>query len=208
MRRKRFCALALAAGLLVWSVIAPKMRGHPIPHALLGAVLAAGTKAPLGLRGPASSRGLRLGSAVAAAITTVVAASTALAPVRAGMAARAMPDSALRWLLVGIPIGTVWSEEAVYRAALGGVAADAFGPTGGRMLQSVTFGLSHIPDARSSGLPVVPTVAVTAAAGWAFAWLYARTGSLIAPMLAHGAVNEAGAVAALAVQHIGSADDR
>ena len=33
-----------------------------------------------------------------------------------------------------------------------------------------------------------------------FGWLYDRTGSLAAPMLAHLAVNEAGAVAALAVE--------
>jgi membrane protease YdiL (CAAX protease family) len=31
-------------------------------------------------------------------------------------------------------------------------------------------------------------------------WLYARSGSLAAPMLVHLAINEAGAVAALAVQ--------
>ena len=94
----------------------------------------------------------------------------------------------------------MWSEEAAYRAALGTVAADAFGPTGGRLLQSAAFGLSHIADARGTGEPVVPTVLVTGAAGWLFAWLYERSGSLIAPMLAHLAVNEAGAVAALAVQ--------
>jgi uncharacterized protein len=60
--------------------------------------------------------------------------------------------------------------------------------------------LSHIADARSTGKPVVPTVLVTGLAGWVFGWLYERSGSLIAPMLAHLAVNEAGAVAALAVQ--------
>lgn len=39
-----------------------------------------------------------------------------------------------------------------------------------------------------------------AAAGWVFGVLAERSGSLLAPMLAHLAVNEAGAVAALAVQ--------
>ena len=47
------------------------------------------------------------------------------------------------------------------------------------------------------------TVLVTGVAGWAFAWLYERSGSLLAPMLAHLAINEAGAVAALAVQRAG-----
>ena len=88
-----------------------------------------------------------------------------------------------------------------YRAALGTVAAEAFGPTAGRLLQSAAFGLSHIADARTTGEPIVPTVLVTGLAGWVFGWVYERSGSLIAPMLAHLAVNEAGAVAALAVQN-------
>jgi membrane protease YdiL (CAAX protease family) len=124
--------------------------------------------------------------------------------VRTAMAERELPDAAARWLLLGIPLGTVWSEETAYRAALGAVAADGFGPAGGRLVQSAVFGLSHIADARSTGVPVVPTVLATGAAGWLFAWLYERSGSLVAPMLAHLAVNEAGAVAALAVQRLGS----
>jgi membrane protease YdiL (CAAX protease family) len=112
-----------------------------------------------------------------------------------------LPDGILRWLLLGIPLGTIWSEEAAYRGALGTVAADAFGTTGGRFVQAAAFGLSHVADARSTGEPVVPTVLVTGVAGWVFGWLYERSGSLIAPMLAHLAINEAGAVAALAVQN-------
>ena len=103
--------------------------------------------------------------------------------------------------MLRIPVGTVWSEEAAYRAALGTVAADAFGPTGGRLSQAAAFGLSHIADARSTGEPVVGTVLVTGVAGWIFALLWERSGSLAAPMLAHLAINEAGAVAALAVQN-------
>ena len=97
----------------------------------------------------------------------------------------------------------MWSEEAAFRAALGTVAAGAFGPTGGRLLQSSAFGLSHIDDARSAGEPVIGTVLVTAVAGWFFALLRERSGSLAAPMLAHLAINEAGAVAALALQGAG-----
>jgi len=44
---------------------------------------------------------------------------------------------------------------------------------------------------------------VTGVAGWVFGWLAERSGSVLAPMLAHLAVNEAGAVAALAVQRRG-----
>ena len=41
---------------------------------------------------------------------------------------------------------------------------------------------------------------MTGLAGWVFGWLAERSGSLLAPVLAHLAINEAGAVAALAVQ--------
>jgi membrane protease YdiL (CAAX protease family) len=107
----------------------------------------------------------------------------------------------LVWLVVRIPIGTVWSEEAAFRGALGTVAAQAFGSWWGRILQASAFGLSHVADARGAGDSVIGTVLVTGAAGWAFGWLYDHTGSLAAPMLAHLAINEAGAVAALVVEN-------
>jgi uncharacterized protein len=203
---KRIRALALAAGLVAWSLVVPRLpsRWHPLPHAVVGTALAILAGAPLGLRPPALWSGLRLGLAAAAPVALGVAAGTKLAPVRETMAGRELPHAAVRWLVLGIPLGTVWSEEAAYRAALGTVAAQGFGPAGGRLLQSAAFGLSHIADARSTGEPVVPTVLATGVAGWLFAWLYERSSSLSAPMLAHLAVNEAGAIGALAVQRIGS----
>ena len=69
-----------------------------------------------------------------------------------------------------------------------------------RLLQAAVFGLWHIPDARNEGESIIGTVVVTALAGWAFGWLAERSGSLLAPVLAHLAINEAGAVATLAVQ--------
>lgn len=201
MRTKKVRALGLAAILVAWSLVAPRLpsRWHPIPHAGVGAALAALTRAPVGFRHPGS--GLRFGLGAAAPVVLGVSAATALPRVRQQMADRDLPDGAWQWLLLGIPLGTVWSEEAAFRGALGTVAADAFGTTGGRFLQATAFGLSHIADARSTGEPIVPTVLVTGLAGWVFGWLYERSASLIAPMLAHLAINEAGAVAALTVQN-------
>ena len=196
-------ALTLAAALVGWNaLVVPRIppRSHPLVHAAIGAGLVAITNAPLGLRPPAVWSGLRLGLAAAASVAAGVAATTAFPRVRAAMAERELPDPAGRWLAFRIPLGTVWSEEAAFRAALGILAADAFGPTGGRLLQATAFGLSHIADARSTGEPVTGTVLVTGAAGWLFGWLRQRSGSLAAPMLAHLAINEAGAVAALTVQ--------
>ncbi|MFI5510110.1 lysostaphin resistance A-like protein [Mycobacterium sp. NPDC051804] len=201
MRTNRIKAVGLAALLVTWSLVAPRLpsRWHPVPHAIVGAGLAALTRAPVGFRHPGP--GLRFGLGSTVPVVFGVAAATAVPRVREDMAGRELPDGALRWLLVGIPLGTVWSEEAAFRGALGTLAAEAFGPTGGRFLQAAAFGFSHVADARSTGEPVVPTVLITGLAGWVFGWLYERSGSLIAPMLAHLAINEAGAVAALTVQN-------
>lgn len=203
MRAKQIRALGLAAGLVGWyGLVSPRIpkRAHPLVNAALGAGLVAATRTPLGLRSPAIWSGVRYGLAVAGPVATVVAASTAIAPVRAGLAERDLPASSSWWLGFKIPIGTVWSEEAVFRAALGTLSADAFGPVWGRVLQSLTFGLCHIDDARSAGVPVAGTVVTTGVAGWFFALLHERSGSLAASMLAHLATNESGAVAAIAVQ--------
>ncbi|HEX7824411.1 MAG TPA: CPBP family intramembrane glutamic endopeptidase, partial [Mycobacterium sp.] len=184
MNRNRTRALALAASLVGWSgFVAPRLapRWQLPVHAALSTALVLFTRAPLGLRTPALGRGLRLGLSVAGAVSAGVAATTAAPRVRDGMAARELPDAAA-WLLVRIPFGTVWSEEAAFRAALGSVADGAFRPAWGGLLQSAAFGLSHVADARAAGEPVLGTVLVTGAAGWAFGWLYARSGSLAAPM--------------------------
>jgi len=203
MNDKQIRAGGVAAALVGWSFTAgieQPWRRHPVTQAALGTALAAGFGAPTGLRPPAARSGLRSGIAVAGAVAVAVALSTALPRVRAGMESRILPPRLGRWLGVEIPLGTVWSEEMAFRGALATVAADAFGPTGGRMLQAATFGLTHIPDALGTGESVIGTVAVTGLAGWVFALLAERSGSLLAPLLAHLAINEAGAIGALAVQ--------
>ena len=129
-RIRQIQAVALAAALVGWSGLVPRIppRWHPLPHAILGTALVAVTRAPLGLRPPALWSGLRLGLAAAAPVAVGVAATTALPPVRGAMADRKLPAPMARWLLLRIPLGTVWSEEAAFRAALGTVGADAFGP--------------------------------------------------------------------------------
>jgi CAAX protease family protein len=200
MQPSKFRAVGLAVAMVGWSFAAPMVRWHPLPNATLGTGLVAITRSPLGLRPPTLWSGMRYGLAAGAVAALGVAALTTLPPVRRAMAARDLPAHPGRWLLVSIPIGTVWPEEAAYRATLGTVAEAAFGPTRGRMLQAAAFGLWHIVDARVTGQPVVGTVALTGVAGWFFGWLHARSGSLAAPMLVHLAVNESAALAALCVQ--------
>jgi uncharacterized protein len=200
MRPSRVRAVRLASALVGWSFVAPRVRWHPIPNASLGTGLVAVTRSPIGLCPPALWSGLRYGLSAGAVAALGVAATTALPPVRRAMEKRDLPEHLVRWLVLDIPIGTVWPEEAAYRATLGTVAEAAFGPTRGRLLQAAAFGLWHIVDARVTGQPVIGTVLLTGVGGWLFGWLHARSGSLAAPMLAHLAVNEAAALAALGVK--------
>ncbi|AQA02433.1 abortive phage infection protein [Mycobacterium sp. MS1601] len=198
MNRDQRRALAFAAGLVGWSLTAGLQipgRRHPLIQAGLGTglALAAGAR-------PRPRSGVAHGVAAAAVVAAGVAATTALPQVRKAMRERELPTPAWWWLAVEIPLGTVWSEEAAYRGVLGVLAARGFGTRRGKLLQAMAFGLSHIADARAAGEPVVGTVLVTGLAGWVFAMLAERSGSLLAPALAHLAVNEAGALAALLVQ--------
>ncbi|OBF87861.1 abortive phage infection protein [Mycobacterium sp. 852002-51163_SCH5372311] len=192
----------MAATLVGWSFVGPRLPAscRVISQTGMGVLLVLVTRAPLGLAAPRLWAGVRLGSGAGAVAATAIAATTAVPIVRLSMAARELPASAPGWLALRIPVGTVWAEEAAFRAALATVATAGFGRSGGRLLQATAFGLSHIADALETGEPPVATVLVTGVAGWVFGWLADRSGSLAAPMLAHLAINEAGAVAALAVQ--------
>lgn len=200
MSDKRIRAAAIAAAMVGWSFVAPRVRFHPVQSAALGTALYALARPPLGLRPPALWSGVRHGLAAGGVLTLGVAAATAVPSVRRGMVERELPDHPARWMLLEIPLGTVWPEEVAYRAILGTEADRAFGPVGGRLLQAVAFGLWHIMDARITKNPVAGTVALTGVGGWVFGWLYTRSGSLVAPMLMHLAVNESAAVAALWVR--------
>lgn len=194
--------MSLAAALVGWSFLGPRLPAsmRVALQAGVGGALVLLTRAPLGLEPPRLWAGLRLGSAAALSAASAVAATALLPPVRQSMAVREPPATVPDWLLLRIPVGTVWSEESAYRAALAAVASAAFGSRGGRLLQATAFGLSHIPDARATGEPVAATVLVTGIGGWLFGWLADRSGSLAAPMLAHLAINEAGAIAVLAAR--------
>ncbi len=207
---RRMQPLALATALVGWSFVSPRIPARarlPLQAGLAG-LLVLVTGAPLGLRPPQLWAGLRLGLTAGSAAATAVAATTSIPAVRLSMAGRELPVPASGWLAVQIPLGTVWAEEAAFRAALAAVAARGYGASGGRLLQAIAFGLSHIADARAAGEPVLPTVLATGGAGWIFGWLAEHSGSLSAPMLAHLAINESAAAAALTIQRRSRASRR
>lgn len=202
---RRARPFSLAAALVGWSFVGPRLptAWRVAIQAAAGGVLVVVTRAPLGLSPPRLWAGLRLGSAAGAVAASAIAATTALPRVRSSMAHREPIGSVAGWLLVRIPVGTVWAEEAAFRAALTSAASGVYGRSGARLLQAASFGLSHVADARAEGDPVLGTVLVTGVAGWLFGWLADRSGSVAAPMLVHLAINEAGAIAALGARRHG-----
>jgi membrane protease YdiL (CAAX protease family) len=100
--------------------------------------------------------------------------------------------------LVVIPIGTVVFEETIFRGVLLAVLLRRYSRRSAIVASSVLFGLWHLVPATSAADgksaaaavgTVAGTLAVTTVAGVLFAWLRLRSGSLLAPILAHVATN-------------------
>jgi len=104
-------------------------------------------------------------------------------------------------LSVSILLGTVIPEELAFRGLLLGAAVQVFRRSAAVLLTSVLFGLWHVAptlhtmsDNQSvrhtpAVLVVLGAVALTFAAGVVFCWLRLRSGSLVAPAIAHFATN-------------------
>ena len=162
--------------------------------------------AELGLERSTVGAGLRWGAAAAAAVVAAVGAGV-LVPATEEWFADARLDvglgGMLRRVLVDIPIGTVALEELAFRGVLLGLLLRVTSPLQAVVWSVVPFSLWHLPpllaggaDAAAgseiTGSPVAViagTLVATAAAGAAFSWLRLRSGSLVAPALAHWATN-------------------
>lgn len=177
-------------------------------------------RAALGLRRAELVAGARWGGA-AAAVVGVTLTLALLAGDRLGPLASLLQDDraaltggALAFaVLVRIPLGTVVFEEVVFRGALDAAARDRLSPAAAVAVSAVTFGLYHVPPtlvalrindvAPSSPAGLATTagaVATTAVAGVLFTWLRQRSGSLLAPVVAHLATNVGGLLAASTAQ--------
>ncbi|MET9678128.1 CPBP family intramembrane glutamic endopeptidase [Streptomyces sp. NPDC006482] len=116
-------------------------------------------------------------------------------------------------VLVRVPVGTVLVEEIAFRGVLYGLVYRARGAVWATAVSSLLFGLWHVlpsldlatakpalntvlgDSAFAAVLAVVGAVLFTAAAGVLFCELRRRSGSLLAPMGLHWAVNALGYVA-------------
>lgn len=175
----------------------------------------------LGLSRDTWRSGLRWGLLVLVVVLAVVSIA-AFIPATSDFLRDSRADvSALRLVfdvVVGIAIGTVIPEELLFRGVLLGSAMGRWGTWRGLAVASVVFGLWHVfptlntaggneafASADSSTLGriglVLGAVTVTAIAGAAFGWLRIRSGSLLAPMIAHLSTNGVALVVAWFVVH-------
>ncbi len=182
----------------MWSnLVLPRLGSGIRGRTLANAVFATGYAAVFDGRPEwLSRRGFVWGAAAFGAVGAAYGAGLAVPGIRdriAGVADRAPEVSTAEWVGLHIPVGTVYSEELIFRGTLDRLFEDA-GPVR-RHCGALVFGLWHILPARSAGDSVPMTVAVTTAGGLLFSWLRRRTGSATAPALAHLALNAGGALA-------------
>ncbi|NKY35815.1 CPBP family intramembrane metalloprotease [Nocardia speluncae] len=191
---------ALAAPLLWNNWLLPRLALDRGGRTAAGALAATGYA--IALRGRPnwfSARGAGVGigcAALVAAGYTVASAIPALRRSLSGAGDRAADVSTVEWVAVHIPLGTVYTEELIFRATLDPLLDKEFGTRAGIALGGAAFGLWHIRPALAAGDSVLGTVVFTGAAGSVFGTLRRWTGSATAPALLHWAVNAGGAVLA------------
>jgi membrane protease YdiL (CAAX protease family) len=114
--------------------------------------------------------------------------------------------------LLRIPLGTALFEEFAFRGVLFGAWVKIARPARAAAGSSFVFGVWHVRptiellDANGLAIPaatrvlvVAAAVVATAIAGYLFCLLRIRSGSLLAPFIAHTAINSLAMVAAFVV---------
>ena len=172
--------------------------------------------ADLGLSSESLSAGARVGFAVSAPIVAgigVAARAPATGPyfrderVLPASRRRAAYETAIR-----IPVGTALGEELLFRGALLGLFRRRYSTAGAVAISSLLFGLWHVlpalqsvaentPEGTADGslrttALVAGTIAATTAAGVGLAMLRLRSGSILAPVIVHAAINSSAFIAA------------
>ena len=192
--------------------------------AVLGIARTAGvSRAELGLGRRELGRGARTGAVAGACAAAAVLAAAAVPATRGffldDRAAAATGPGGLAAGLARITFAAVPPEELTYRSALLGLWLGNGSRARAVAWSSALFGLSHILPTRSTmgrtalgqhlerrplrqAAFVAGNVAVTGAAGAVFGWLRLRSGSVLAPLLAHAALNDSALVAGRAAHRL------
>jgi membrane protease YdiL (CAAX protease family) len=150
----------------------------------------------LGLSRAAVPKGVRYGAIAAGAVGAVVglAALIGVDPTGAiGDHAALSGGEMLFQVFVEIPIATVLLEELAFRGVVGGLLDRLTSPRWAIACTSFAFGLWHVSPHSFTSLDraggALGTIAATTFAGVCFHVLRRRSGSLVAPMLAHWGTN-------------------
>lgn len=192
---------------------------------LLGIARVAGVSwTELGLGREELRSGLRTGVVAGGCAAVVVFAGVALPATRGFFAderaAEAAAGGGLAAGVARITLAAVPPEELVYRSALLGLRLGTGAQAGAVAWSSALFGLSHIQPTLSTmsqtavgqhlarrplrqAAFVAGNVAATGAAGAVFAWLRLRSGSVLAPLLTHAALNDSALIAARLGRRLG-----
>lgn len=166
------------------------------------AALAAGaslTKVELGLERARLAAGARLGLTVLAIVMAVVVIVVAVSDDPFGLVsgrADVSRGEMLFQVLVEIPLATVLVEEFAFRGVMAALLERVAARGPAVMWSAVLFGLWHLapawPTAHVGSVArAVGTVVATAVAGAVLHLLKRRSGSLLAPVIAHWATNGA-----------------
>jgi membrane protease YdiL (CAAX protease family) len=170
----------------------------------------------LGLHPADLPAGIAVGAATVPVIATVIGATAAVTPARGLFSDERVVGmsgwEASRKLLVQVPLETALAEEVLFRGALLGLVRASVTDRVAVAATALAFGVWHVLPALEShrsnpgaadvaeghggaGAVVATTVLATAAAGVAFTWLRLRSRSVVAPVLAHAALNSLAFVA-------------
>jgi len=226
-RDVRRYAAGLSLALLTWNNLVHLVPGTrlayvPLNLAAAGAVVGTARRrglswSELGLGRDRLPSGARWGGAVAAAVAAGLAVAVAvpsLHPLLDDARVRHLgPGTVAYHALVRVPLGTVVLEEVAFRGALFGALARDGSRAWAAVGSSVVFGLWHIrptlglldandvaPDPVARAGAVAAAVVVTTAGGLLFCLLRVRSGSTLAPVIAHTATNSLGIAASAAVR--------
>jgi len=228
--RARFVAIPAAAVLDVLAHRLTSRAGQTVVRygaaiALLGIARAAGISwAELGLDRKHLGSGVHTGVLAGACAAAAIFAGAAMPATRGifldDRAAQAASRGDLAGGLARITLAAVPPEELTYRSALYGLLLGNGTRAGAVTWPSVLFGVSHVLPTLSTmsqtavghhlvhrplrqAAFVAGNVTVTSAAGVVFAGLRLRSGSVLAPFLAHVALNDSALVAGRVAHRLG-----
>jgi len=201
-RRDRVALLALVLLLAAYDVVRTAVLSDRVDPwantAMILVVLAVARRARLdrvemGLERRTLGAGVRWGVGCVALVGVVVLGAHALwgsaldfTDARVDVGTRTV----LLAVFVRIPIATVAFEELAFRGTMLPLLDRTLSPVRALLVSAVLFGLWHLPPLWSQGAgQMARTFAATAVGGAVFVWLRRRSGSLLAPALAHWATN-------------------